>query len=67
MRDRPEILNLVLYGLISAMAFLINPFLFFYYEDKQEEDRHFASVRRQWQNEVDRTFFFSPLSAFNLL
>lgn len=39
-----EIGYYILYGLVIAMAFLINPFLFFYYEDKQEgEDRYFAS------------------------
>jgi hypothetical protein len=29
---------LVLYGLVIAMAFIVNPFLFFYYEEKQEEE-----------------------------
>lgn len=31
-------LYLVLYGLVILMAFLVNPFLFFYYEEKQEEE-----------------------------
>jgi len=31
------ILVLVLYGLIIVMAFLVNPFLFFFYEEKEEE------------------------------
>ena len=29
---------LVLYSLVILMAFLINPFLFFYSEEKQEEE-----------------------------
>lgn len=35
----------VLYGLIILMAFLINPFLFFYYEEKQEDTAGAATVR----------------------
>ena len=35
---------LVLYGLIIAMAFIVNPFLFFYYEEKEDEDRKTAKV-----------------------
>jgi hypothetical protein len=35
---------LVLYGLIIAMAFLVNPFLFFYYEEKEDEDRKTSKV-----------------------
>ena len=34
-----EELLLVLYGLIISMAFLVNPFLFFYYEEKEEGDK----------------------------
>ncbi|CAF1024819.1 unnamed protein product [Rotaria sp. Silwood1] len=32
-----EIGYYVLYGLIIAMAFLVNPFLFFYYEEREEQ------------------------------
>lgn len=64
-----EIGYYILYSLVIAMAFLINPFLFFYYEDKQEEDRYFASVRlkiKRWEK-GDDAFLVFPLSVFNQL
>jgi len=38
---------LVLYGLVIAMAFIVNPFLFFYYEEKQEETNMPSVSRRK--------------------
>ncbi len=46
---------LVLYGLIIAMAFLVNPFLFFYYEEKEEEGQ---PTSRVWENTKKKEFDF---------
>jgi hypothetical protein len=44
---------LVLYGLVIAMAFLINPFLFFYYEEKEEGEK----ISKVCENKFHLNFF----------
>jgi hypothetical protein len=37
--------DLVLYGLVIVLAFIVNPFLFFYYEEKEAEGETMGKVR----------------------
>jgi hypothetical protein len=45
--NRLILFHVVLYSLVIIMAFLVNPFLFFYYEEKREEKLlgHVCSTR----------------------
>jgi hypothetical protein len=49
---------LVLYGLVIFMAFLVNPFLFFYSEEREEQGDKISRVSGNKNNFIFEKIFF---------